>query len=349
MPVKGSISSKNETAILLDAMESLKSLHQKSRPRTGVVDITSTSCNVDTNTSISSKSASEHRRKIRELTIALEAQAMDETKHFALVSPCFMTRAIATPRVTIVSPNKPKESELKAHPEEAIAPSTNLDQANTTETDNQSRTSMDLEEQMKIIGNLTRELDAQLNAARQAQALYKKNPYAARVGTEQAVAERTDELVVIEPVSDVIQVQPVEDVEKAPCMEKDVTSAKTESTELETVDASAMKADEREAPNKENELSVLVNKEDFESEHTDFEAALSPTSFFVKYGEKSPSMQVSFTLDGRQISPQLEAKEHKKAVIKNAAILSRNAKDANKIAEEKKWRGTMGMLVSYIL
>lgn len=304
MPVDGSAN--HEATKLMDAIHSLQALHEKSRLQNYALNnnhLSDSLSEASDTTPNTFNGASEHRRKIRELTIALEAQAMDETRHFALQSPMTDTQ-IKTPRVT---PVPGTVSQIKGLPKTAkaflndaaavrssssactnanpkLSPRNEIKQPcpireNEQEGDKcvgevfaeeknsgaEEKKPLTLDEQRKRMESLTRELDAQLNAAIQAQAFHKTNPYAAQ--TSKNLSNGT---------KDVKHPKNVE-----------VAAAETLSTELDTTVASSSKRDMVSTSTSGSEggrngIIVLDNKEDFEDEHTHFEAPLSPNSFFVK-------------------------------------------------------------------
>lgn len=295
----------NETAMLMDAIQSLQALHKKSRVQNYAFDnYASDGSGASSSTPNKFNGSSEHRRKIRELTIALEAQAIDETRHFALQSP--MTRKeVKTPRVSpapgtagqiqglsttaktflndvaaaslsssITSHANPRlpprhvanpvDEKMKYEEEECIKEICVEENKFPESTKSpEPAKSLSLNEQRKRMESLTRELDAQFNAAMQAQAFYKANPYAAPTPKHFNTTK---------------DAKSPKNVEVAP--------AETLSTELDTTVASSSKrglvsASTSGSEGGQNGIILLDNKEDFEDEHTHFKSPLSPNSFFV--------------------------------------------------------------------
>lgn len=163
--------------------------------------------------------------------------------------------------------------------------------------------------------SLARELDAQLNAAKQAKAVYKSEMNAA----------------------------------KSP----PVAHIKTFSTEPET-EASSAKRVSSASSEGEGGISIVSQKQDFEDECTSFRAPLSPTSFFVKYGMENEYKNVRGYVrfsekenKTRQIKlPALTPRTKSKAVLKNASILSEVVRNKHYDAIASKPSGTLDMIVS---
>jgi hypothetical protein len=345
----------NETAMLMDAIQSLQALHQKSRVQSFAFGNYASDSLSETSSSTPEifNGANEHRQKIRELTIALEAQAMDETKRFAMASPA--TRGeIRSPRVSPVpkigrlvgmsktakdylndaaaswtartapAPKLPPRAEPKLREsvkDDNKANESILDTSNPVNESTPDRSELNesvehigeisveespavdesshLDEQRKKMEILTRELDAQLNVAMQAQAYYKANPYAVHAQPSAgAVATVTS------PKNAVNQ--------------DAVAPAETLSTELDTTVASSSKRVSALTSAASSDGMICLN-EDFEPESTSFEAPLSPNSFFVVYGMKStPKLKKKCVLNSPEKSSDSKRRERKKSGKKKA-------------------------------
>jgi hypothetical protein len=329
----------------MDAIESLRVLRQKSRAKSHGLEEFRPDDNhdVDTNTAEFKENkydAMEHRRKIRELTIAIEAQETDEARRLALVSQ-------RTPARIWTSEKQSKKHEFSGA---AVIDSGSSAQINAP------LHSMALsvrDEQKKLIGNLSRDFDAKLNVAKQGQALpRKKNQSTALIPTQ---VEK------IFCAGDLIAPFSRRESEKESSHRKSIVSSdllqsvKTLSTELDTLDADSMQREQAFTSSQDNGISFLVNKEDFENEDTTFEAPLSPNSFFLKYGIHASQpcrsklcISQRVLQDPKQASPvpQKSKLERQKAVIKNAAILSESTKVAVRAADAKQSNRPIDMFVS---
>lgn len=329
MPAVDGPPTTSETSMLMDAIQSLQLLHQKSRVQNYAFDnyASESLSEVSSTTPNTFNGSSEHRRKIRELTIALESQAMDETRRFAMQSP-MTNKDIKTPRISPVPGSAGQLSRL-AKSYLNTASLNKLHQQHTTETapitdapDNEEadeseeeeegeyigeicmeeRKSPDLDEKMKRLESLTLALDAQWNAAMQTQAYYKANPQAAR-STHSKVMKSSKNA--------------------------DISPTKTLSTELDTTVASSTKRDMVSASSsgsgcRQNDIILLDKKEDFEHEETEFEHPLSPNSFFVKYGKESSHHAKTKCFDSRvkhTVAPskmKSDKKQKKEAAVEKA-------------------------------
>jgi hypothetical protein len=357
--------STSETAMLMDAIQSLQALHQKSRVQNYAFDnyASDSLSEASSATPNTFNGSSEHRRKIRELTIALEAQAMDETRRFAMHSP--MTNGeIKTPRISPVPRSTGQLSRLtksylksaaaarldntdnpKLHQRHSAetAPMTDVhENEEAAETDEEeyigeicmgSEKSPDLDAQRKQLESLTLALDAQWNAAMQTQAYYKANPKAAR-SAHSKLAE------VMESTK-----------------EADVCPAETLSTELDTTVASSSKRDMVSASTSgseggQNGIIVLDNKEDFEDGETSFEHPLSPNSFFVKYGVEESQHAKKKCFDSKEVHP-VEQPSKKKSENRKSKEATNDARLDSKKGQYdalvSKPSGTLEMLVSTML
>lgn len=336
----------NETAMLMDAIESLRVLRQKSRARSHCLEQFRPDDNhdVDTNTAEFKENkydAMEHRRKIRELTIAIEAQEMDEARRLALLSQKNTAR-LGT-------------SERQSNKKHEFSGAAVIDSGSSAQT-NAPSYSMELsarDEQKKRIGNLTRVFDSKLNVAKQGQALPRK--------TNQSPAPLATQVEKLFCAGELIAPFSRREIEKESSQQKSIVSSdlllsvKTLSTELDTLDADSVQREKAFTSIQDNGISFLVNKEDVENEDTTFGAPLSPNSLFLKYGiHASQPYRSKLCISQRVFDdaehvyplPQKSKLERQKAVIKNAAILSQSTKDAMRTADAKKSNRPIDMFVS---
>lgn len=307
--------SNNEKELLIDAIQSLQELHRRSRIQDYALKTYASGSLSEASSSTPNtyNGNDEHRRKIRELTIALEAQAMDETRRFAMTSP-LTRKEIRTPRVSH-APGIPSEMSgqprsVRTYLNEAAAAvgraprdTPNLDESSKYigEISLDGFKQIGVNEHVKKMESLGQELDVQLNATKEAQAYYKSNSLKDPEYIENEIKSA-----------------------KSPT----VAPVKTFSTELETtVDGSSKQRVSASTSSEggKDGIIFLDTKQDFEEGDTPFEAPLSPNSFFVKYGTDSsqdPNQECGMNGDPAHfhlnpIPRKLERKDMKKAAIEN--------------------------------
>ncbi|KAL3804494.1 hypothetical protein HJC23_002533 [Cyclotella cryptica] len=335
-------SSHNEAAMLMDAIESLRILREKSRTKSNSSEEYHPRDNSDVEINIKDIKegkcdALEHRRKIRELTIAIEEQ-------LAVVSS---------------KDSAPVEIPEKQYAQKHEFSGLTLTESQISAQINvllQSTESEIQDEHQRKIDNLTRDSDVKMNVAMQAHVLHRKtNQTSVPLSTQaEKMFYATGESIA--PFSG--RLAETESTQPKSAVSRDLVHVKTLSTELDTLDADSMQREQALPSSHRNVISSLDNKEDFESEATPFGAPLSPESFFVKYGihasqpYRSTLCTSQCVIEGaEELSPlrHKSKQERQKAVIKNAAILSESTKDAMRAAEASKPNGPIEIFKKMIV